>query len=88
MIGCFYRRLPAQGQFQAFSPTNDTRSNWGPELQHGSPPLALLTKLIEEQAAGSGLRIGRLSLEILIGSRTATISHCGPARRSDPTASG
>jgi Thioesterase-like superfamily len=65
MIGCFYRRLPAQGQFQAFSPTDDTRSNWGPELQHGSPPLALLTKLIEEQAAGSGLRIGRLSLEIL-----------------------
>ncbi|MDT5118026.1 MAG: hypothetical protein QOE30_3765 [Mycobacterium sp.] len=65
MIGCFYRRLPAQGQFQAFSPTNDTRSNWGPELQHGSPPLALLTKLIGEQAAGSGLRIGRLSLEIL-----------------------
>jgi Thioesterase-like superfamily len=65
MIGCFYRRLPAQGQFQAFSPTDDTRSNWGPELQHGSPPLALLTKLIEEQAAGSGLRMGRLSLEIL-----------------------
>jgi hypothetical protein len=65
MIGCFYRRLPAQGQFQGFSPTDDTRSNWGPELQHGSPPLALLTKLIEEQAAGSGLRIGRLSLEIL-----------------------
>jgi hypothetical protein len=65
MIGCFYRRLPAQGHFQAFSPTDDTRSNWGPELQHGSPPLALLTKLIEEQAAGSGLRIGRLSLEIL-----------------------
>jgi Thioesterase-like superfamily len=65
MIGCFYRRLPAQGQFQAFSPTDDTRSNWAPELQHGSPPLALLTKLIEEQAAGSGLRIGRLSLEIL-----------------------
>jgi len=65
MIGCFYRRLPAEGQFQAFSATDDTRSNWGPELQHGSPPLALLTKLIEEQAAGSGLRIGRLSLDIL-----------------------
>ena len=65
MIGCFYRRLPAHGQFQAFSPTDDTRSNWGPELQHGSPPLALLTKLIEEQAAGSDLRIGRLNLDIL-----------------------
>jgi Thioesterase-like superfamily len=65
MIGCFYRRLPAEGRFQVFSATDDTLSNWSPELQHGSPPLALLTKLIEEQAAGSGLRIGRLSLDIL-----------------------
>jgi Thioesterase-like superfamily len=65
MIGCFYLRLPAEGDFQVFSPTDYTRSNWSPELQHGSPPLALLTKLIEELSAGSGLRIGRLSLDIL-----------------------
>lgn len=65
MIGCFYRRLPADGDVQAFEPTDDTRSNWSPDLQHGSPPLALLTKLIEEQSAGSALRIGRLSLNIL-----------------------
>jgi hypothetical protein len=65
MIGCFYRRLPAEGDGPAFSPTDYTRSNWNPELQHGSPALALLTKLIEELSAGSGLRIGRLSLDIL-----------------------
>jgi len=65
MIGCFYRRLPAEGDGLAFSPTDYTRSNWNPELQHGSPALALLTKLIEELSAGSGLRIGRLSLDIL-----------------------
>ena len=41
------------------------RSNWNPDIQHGSPPLALMTKLIEELADGSGLRIGRLSLDIL-----------------------
>jgi Thioesterase-like superfamily len=67
MIGCFYRRLAdsdPDGDFQAFSPTDYTRSNWG-NIQHGSPPLALLTKLIEELSAGSGLRIGRLSLDIL-----------------------
>ena len=52
MIGCYYRRLPAEGDLQTFSPTDYTRSNWDPELQHGSPPLALLTKLIEEKAAG------------------------------------
>jgi hypothetical protein len=65
MIGCFYRRLATEGDWLAVSPTDYTRSNWSPELQHGSPPLALLTKLIEEQSTGSGLRIGRLSLDIL-----------------------
>ena len=48
-----------------FDSTDGTRSNWDPEIQHGSPPLALMTKLIEELAAGSGLRVGRLTLDIL-----------------------
>jgi hypothetical protein len=65
MTGCYYRRLPADGEYQSFEPTDYTRSNWNPDIQHGSPPLALLTKLIEEQCDGSGLRVGRLSLDIL-----------------------
>ena len=65
MSGSFYHREPASGDYQAFRATDCTRSNWGPDLQHGSPPLALLTKLIEELSAGSGLRIGKLSLDIL-----------------------
>ena len=48
-----------------FASTDLTRSNWGPQIQHGSPPMALLTKAIEEHLAGSGLRIGRLALDIL-----------------------
>ena len=65
-------RLPITGEpghrqatFQVFESTDGTRSNWDPEIQHGSPPLALMTKLIEEAAADSGLRIGRLTLDIL-----------------------
>jgi Thioesterase-like superfamily len=65
MRGCFYRRLDADGEYHVFEATEYTRSNWGPEIQHGSPPLALLTKLIEELAAGSGMRVGRLGLDIL-----------------------
>lgn len=65
MTGCFYRRLPGVGEYQSFESTDYTRSNWGREIQHGSPPLALLTKLIEELADGSGLRVGRLSLDLL-----------------------
>ena len=65
MIDCHYRRLAADGGFQVFESTDSTRSNWDPEIQHGSPPLALMTKLIEELAGDSGLRIGRLTLDIL-----------------------
>jgi hypothetical protein len=62
---CHYRRLGADGEFLVVESTDGTRSNWDPDLQHGSPPLALMTKLIEERASGSGMRIGRLTLDIL-----------------------
>lgn len=68
MKGCYYQRIaapPDADGYQTFEPTDYTRSNWNPEIQHGSPPLALLTKLIEELSAGSGLRIGKLGLDIL-----------------------
>jgi Thioesterase-like superfamily len=65
VIDCHYRRLAADGEFQVFESTDGTRSNWDPEIQHGSPPLALMTKLIEELAGDSGLRVGRLTLDIL-----------------------
>ncbi len=69
MIGHLYHRLPDDpsdsGGLAAFESTADTRSNWGPAIQHGSPPLALLTKAIEDLAAGRELRVGRLALDIL-----------------------
>ncbi|AKK27701.1 thioesterase family protein [Mycobacterium sp. EPa45] len=64
MIGCYYRRLGTDGEADVFASTDDTRSNWNPEIQHGSPPLALLTKAIEAKLS-SGMRIGRLTLDIL-----------------------
>lgn len=60
-----YRSLGVDGQYQLFESTDATRSNWTPEIQHGSPPLALLTRDIEQRLEDSPLRIGRLSLEIL-----------------------
>lgn len=69
MTDCLYRRLPGAPEDEdgaaVFAATDGTRSNWDPQIQHGSPPLALLTKSIEELAAGTGLRIGRLTLDIL-----------------------
>jgi hypothetical protein len=65
VIDCLYRRIGTDGDFQVFDSTDGTRSNWDPEIQHGSPPLALMTKLIEERAGDSGMRIGRVTLDIL-----------------------
>ncbi|MDO3635621.1 thioesterase family protein [Mycolicibacterium arseniciresistens] len=66
MIDCLYRRLPGGGPAgERFESTDGTRSNWAADIQHGSPPLALMTRAIEDLAAGTPLRIGRLSLDIL-----------------------
>lgn len=65
MIACYYRRLGNDRDYQLFEPTDSTRSNWDPAIQHGSPPLALLTRSIEESLADSPLRVGRLTLDIL-----------------------
>ena len=62
--GCYYRRLGDEDGLSRFASTEHTRSNWTPEIQHGSPPLALLTKAVEETVP-PGMRIGRLNLDIL-----------------------
>jgi hypothetical protein len=61
VIDRHYYRLPAEGRFQLFESTAGTGSNWDPTIQHGSPPLALMTKAIEELADRSPLRVGRLT---------------------------
>ncbi len=77
MTDCLYRRLPVAPESEdgvaLFAATDGTRSNWDPQIQHGSPPLALLTKSIEELATGAGLRIGRLTLDILGAIPVATV---------------
>lgn len=73
MIDCLFRRLPDDGEYSVFESTDGTRSNWDPQIQHGSPPLALLTKAIEDLSAGTGLRIGRLALDILGAIPVATV---------------
>ncbi len=66
LTGCYYRRLDADGEFQVFESTELTASGWGPNLQHGSPPMALLLKAIEElPEPRENLRIGRVALDIL-----------------------
>jgi hypothetical protein len=65
VIDRYYCRLCDDGPFQVFESTIGTASNWDDTIQHGSPPLALMTKAIEDLVAGSNLRVGRLVLDIL-----------------------
>jgi hypothetical protein len=62
---CYYRRLGADGDYPLFESTDLTRSNWTPDIQHGSPPLALMTRAIVALLGDSPLHIGRLTLDIL-----------------------
>ena len=65
MNGCYYRRVGVDGDHQVFDATDFTRNNWGNGMQHGSPPLALLTRAVEDLLGDVGMRIGRVSLDIL-----------------------
>jgi hypothetical protein len=65
VIECLFRRRGSDGDDLLFDATDGTGSNWDPRIQHGSPPLALLTRVIEDLAVGSGQRVGRLTLDIL-----------------------
>lgn len=65
MTGCSSRTASPDGRYQGFDATELTQSNWGPDLRHGSPPLALLTRAVQELLADSPLRIARLGRDIL-----------------------
>jgi hypothetical protein len=67
VTGCYYRRLGADGDRQTFESTDITCSNWDPAIQHGSPPLALLTRAIIELLGDSPMRPGRLRARESIG---------------------
>jgi hypothetical protein len=48
----------------AFDATSATAGPWGPALQHGGPPSALAVRALE-QLPGDGLRIARVTVDIL-----------------------
>lgn len=54
------------GTSGSYQPTGHAAGPWDPGFQHGGPPAALLMRAIEGQlAAEDGLRVGRVTYEIL-----------------------
>ncbi|WP_092807743.1 thioesterase family protein [Rhodococcus globerulus] len=50
---------------ERFATTQATVSIWGPTLQHGAPPSALLVRALERCGAREGTRLTRVVVEIL-----------------------
>jgi hypothetical protein len=60
VTGAFYRR-----DGDGFIPSELTRGPWDPGAQHAGPPSALLARALERCEPGEGMRIGRITVEIL-----------------------
>jgi hypothetical protein len=57
----FYRDL-GRGHYES---TPATAGPWNPKTQHGGPPSALLGHAIQQHEPREGLRIARMTVEIL-----------------------
>jgi Thioesterase-like superfamily len=60
--GCFYEPLSEAGRYRA---TSATAGPWDPGAQHGGPPAALLATTIEQCEPLDGLRLARITVELL-----------------------
>jgi hypothetical protein len=58
--GAFYRQ-----QGEQLVPSELTRGPWDPGAQHAGPPSALLARALERCEPRAGMRIGRITVEIL-----------------------
>ncbi len=48
-----------------YQPTATAGGPWSPEYLHGGPPVGLLAWALEQETAGSGLRLARLTTDLL-----------------------
>lgn len=62
----FYLPLGTAGDgAERFAPTDWSRSVWSTDMQHGSPPAALLVRAIERGHPRAGARLSRVTVELL-----------------------
>ncbi|MEV6068871.1 thioesterase family protein [Nocardia sp. NPDC052001] len=56
---------PVEGGYERYLATESTVSVWAHTMQHGAPPSALLARAVERCAPREGMRVTRLTMEIL-----------------------
>lgn len=64
MTEAYFERRGTDDGWEVFHASGHTVSAWGPDLQHGSPPAALLTRAMERHEASDGARIARVAVDL------------------------
>lgn len=65
MTEAYFEPLGAEDEWELFHATPHTVSAWGPDLQHGAPPSAILTRSIIRLPEVEGSRLARISVDLL-----------------------
>lgn len=65
MTEAYFEPLGAADGWEGFRATPHTVSAWGPDLQHGAPPSAILTRAMDRLERTDQTRIARVTVDLL-----------------------
>ena len=65
MTEAFFEPLGTADGWEDFRATPHTVSAWGPDLQHGAPPSAILTRAMDRLERSEQTRIARVTVDLL-----------------------
>lgn len=65
MTSAYFEPLGEHDGWEAFHATEHTVSAWGPDLQHGAPPSALLTRAMDRLDTSGRTRLARVAVDLL-----------------------
>jgi hypothetical protein len=65
MEQAYFEPLGSRDGWEVFHATEHTVSAWGPDLQHGAPPSAILTRAMDRHERTDDTRIARVTVDLL-----------------------
>lgn len=65
MTEAYFEPLGTDDGWEVFRATPHTVSAWGPDLQHGAPPSAILTRAMDRHERSEQTRIARVTVDLL-----------------------
>ncbi|MFL0578247.1 thioesterase family protein [Dietzia sp. 179-F 9C3 NHS] len=65
MTDAYFEPRGTDAEWEVFHATDHTVSAWGPDLQHGSPPAAILTRAMDRHERTESTRIARVTVDLL-----------------------